>query len=185
MKIKKKAHLSNTTEYIEHKRKKKWIDEKFSCNCFTLYPRSLFVTWGTRVEYWDWKCFKETSDENVEVAKLNAVCWLDVRGKFNMSELSPGIVYEVIYVIKLTNGASGWELPIVLRLSLPGKLQERQVSLLEKPKGEWLELNVGNFQTQDCENGEVCFDLYEHGGHWKRGLIIQCAIIRPKASTNP
>ncbi|KAL7204134.1 hypothetical protein ACSBR2_017241 [Camellia fascicularis] len=119
-------------------------------------------------------------DENIEVVKLKKVCWLDVRGKFKISDLSQGIIYQVVYEVKLTNGARGWELPIMLRLSLPdGKFQERQVSLLEKPKGQWIELNVGKFKAQDTENGEVCFDLYEHGDHWKIGLVIRSAIIRP------
>ncbi|KAL7204135.1 hypothetical protein ACSBR2_017242 [Camellia fascicularis] len=121
-----------------------------------------------------------SNDENIEVVKLKKVCWLDVRGKFKISDLSQGIIYQVVYEVKLTNGARGWELPIMLRLSLPdGKFQERQVSLLEKPKGQWIELNVGKFKAQDTENGEVCFDLYEHGGHWKTGLVIRSAIIRP------
>ncbi|XVE90312.1 hypothetical protein DITRI_Ditri20bG0067300 [Diplodiscus trichospermus] len=121
----------------------------------------------------------------IEVAKLNLVSWLDVRGKFNISDLSPATLYEVVYEVKLTKGASGWELPIKLRLSLPnGKVQERQVSLLQKPRGQWMELNVGNFCTEENgetgETREVCFDLYEHGGHWKHGLVIRGAILRPK-----
>ncbi|XWS42784.1 hypothetical protein CRYUN_Cryun16bG0044100 [Craigia yunnanensis] len=101
-------------------------------------------------------------------------------------DLSPGILYEAVYEVKLTKRASGWELPLKLRLSLPnGRVQERQVSLLQKPRGQWMELNVGNFYTE--ENGEtgetveVCFDLYEHGGHWKSGLVFRGAILRPKS----
>lgn len=122
------------------------------------------------------------SDENIEVAKLSHVCWLDVRGKFKISELSKEVEYEAVYVVKLTKGANGWELPVRLKLSLPGgKVQERRVSLLEKPRGEWLELSVGNFFTREnIIDGEVCFDLYEHGGHWKSGLVIKGAILRPR-----
>ncbi|OMO63771.1 Phloem protein 2-like protein [Corchorus olitorius] len=48
----------------------------------------------------------------------------------------------------LSEGASGWELPIKLRLSLPnGTVKERQVSLFQKPRGEWIELNLGKFRT--------------------------------------
>lgn len=99
-----------------------------------------------------------------------------------MSELSPGISYDVFYQVKLTKGGSfGWELPITLRLSLPdGTVRHRQVSLLKKPRGEWIELNVGNFQPQQGEDREVCFDLYQHGGHWKSGLIVKAAILRPR-----
>ncbi|KAK0602347.1 hypothetical protein LWI29_032527 [Acer saccharum] len=178
---------SNKTseDFLEHKSKKKWIDNKSGCHCFMLYSRSLYITCG-HSQYWTWNCFKETSDDNIEVAKLSHVCWLDVRGKFRISDLSPGIVYEVVYVVKLTKGASGWEFPITLRLSLPsGEVQDRQVSLLEKPRGKWIELNVGNFLTRTGETREVCFDIYQHGGHWKTGLIIRGAILRPQHHSTP
>jgi hypothetical protein len=69
-----------------------------------------------------------------------------MRGILDTSELSLEVVYEIVYLVKLTKGASGWELSIVLKLSLPdGRTQERQVSLLEKPRRQWIELNVGNF----------------------------------------
>ncbi|XP_062172198.1 protein PHLOEM PROTEIN 2-LIKE A1-like [Alnus glutinosa] len=177
----KEAHSGEI--FLEHKRKKKWADEKTGHSCFMLYARSLYITWGNK-EHWIWNCFKETSEENIEVAKLSHVCWLDVRGKLNMSELSPKVVYEIVYLVKLTNGASGWELPIVLKLSLPdGRTQERQLSLSEKPRKQWIELNVGNFQTENGGSGEVCFDIYQHGGHWKNGLIIKGAVVRPKQTT--
>ncbi|TXG66482.1 hypothetical protein EZV62_007757 [Acer yangbiense] len=166
MKLKAVAASTNKSSqgFLEHKRKKTWIDNKSGCHCFMLYA----------------------SDDNIEVAKLSHVCWLDVRGKFKISDLSPGIVYQVAYVVKLTKGASGWELPITLRLSLPGEeVQDRQVSLLEKPRGEWIELNVGNFLTDGRQTREVCFDIYQHGGHWKNGLIIKGAILRPKDNLTP
>ncbi|KNA19100.1 hypothetical protein SOVF_064620, partial [Spinacia oleracea] len=119
-----------------------------------LYARSLFVTWGHR-EYWSWNSFKDTNDDNIEVVKLINVCWLDVRGKLGMSELSPGVTYESVYVVKLTKSASGWELPLMLRLNVPGEENKiRQVSMLMKPKGEWFELNLGSFQAKAGENGE-------------------------------
>ncbi|KAL5715246.1 hypothetical protein ACHQM5_017091 [Ranunculus cassubicifolius] len=181
---KKKADLNknNNQVFLEHKKKKKWVDEESGYDCIMFYPRALYITWSSRVENWNWNCFKETSGENIEVVKLNAVCWLDVRGKHKISDLSPGVDYEIVYVVKLKNGAAGWELPITLKLTLPnGTSKERKISLLEKPRGEWIELNVGNFLAQDGESREVCFDVYDHGGHWKSGLIIKGAIIRPKA----
>lgn len=120
------------------------------------------------------------SEDNVEVVKLITVCWLDVRGKFKMSDLNPGITYNVSYVVKLTQSSSGWELPIILKLGVPGKTeQRRQVSLLKKPKGEWFELNLGNVYAVDNENGEINFDFYGQGGHWKSGLLIKGVIIKP------
>ncbi|KAK7856946.1 protein phloem protein 2-like a1 [Quercus suber] len=126
-------------------------------------------------------CTLTCSDENIEVAKLSHVCWLDTRAKLTMSDLSPEVEYEIVYVVKLTKGASGWELPIRLKLSLPdGRVQERQVCLLEKPRKQWMELNVGNFQSKDGESGEVCFVSMED--IWKTGLIIKGAILRQKQS---
>ncbi|XVE90304.1 hypothetical protein DITRI_Ditri20bG0066800 [Diplodiscus trichospermus] len=180
-----KLMKKNEEVFLEHKRKKTWKDAKSGQVCFMLYPRSLYITWSNRDQYWSWNSYEHTSNDNIEVAKLINVCWLDVRGKLNMSDLSPATLYEVVYEVKLTKDASGWELPIKLRLSLPGKVKERQVSLLQKPRGEWMELNVGHFCTEESgetgETREVCFDLYAHGGHWKNGLVIRGAILRPKS----
>lgn len=128
------------------------------------------------------KCliYLSCSDDNIEVVKLKSVCWLDVRGKLKMSDLTAGITYKIVYVVKLTESSSGWELPMNLRLSVPGKnVQERQVSFLNQPKGQWTELNMGNVFAEGGETGEINFDIYEHGGHWKTGLIIKGVIIRP------
>ena len=84
-------------------------------------------------------------------------------------------VYEVTYLVMLTKGASGWELPIKLKLSLPdGKVQESQVSILQKPRGQWMELSLGHFCTgengETRETREVCFYLYEFGAIGKMDL---------------
>ncbi|XP_024956243.1 protein PHLOEM PROTEIN 2-LIKE A1-like [Citrus sinensis] len=153
---------------------KRWIDNKSGYNCFMLYPRSLYGCHWSNRQYWDWRCFKETSDENIEVVKLICVCWLDVSGTFKISDLSPGVLYELVYVVKLTNAPYGWEAPVILKLTLPtGKVQNRQVSLLEKPRGQWIELSVGIFLTDQNIYGQIA-------GHWKSGLIIKGAILRPK-----
>lgn len=38
---------------------KTWEDAKTGKNCFMLYARSLYVTWGGR-EFWTWNSFKDT-----------------------------------------------------------------------------------------------------------------------------
>ncbi|OMO84850.1 Phloem protein 2-like protein [Corchorus olitorius] len=180
MNLKHKAVAIDSDEvFHEHKRKRTWEDAKSGHKCFVVYARLLDIIWG-ETKYWIWESFKETSGEKIEVAKLRTVCWLDVRGKFKISDLSPGTVYEVVYVVMLTKWASGWELPIKLTLSLPdGKVQERQVSLLQKPRRQWMELSLGYFYIEKSETREVCFRLHETGGHWKSGLIIKSAILRP------
>ncbi|KAB1213556.1 Protein PHLOEM PROTEIN 2-LIKE A1 [Morella rubra] len=85
---------------------------------------------------------------------------------------------------RLTDNASGWKYPITLQLSLPDRtVQQRQVSLSEKPRKQWIELNVGSFKSTK-ESGEVGFDIQGwHGGLWKNGLIRSRAILRPKQMT--
>ncbi|KAM5578804.1 lectin [Rosa sericea] len=157
-----------------------WSEKKSSYKCIMLYPRWFDVTWGFP-PHWLWNCYEETSDENIEVAKLMSVCWLNVRGQFKMSELSSGVVYEIAYIVKLTKEGFGWEFPVTLKLKVPeGREQKRQYSLLEKPLGEWIELIGGSFQAKEGETREVWFDICEHGGHWKSGLILKGIIIRPK-----
>ncbi|KAL6285865.1 hypothetical protein ACE6H2_010255 [Prunus campanulata] len=164
-------------EFQEFKKVKVWVEKK--SRCMTLYARWLDVTWGFP-PYWVWNCYKEMSEDNVEVVKLLSVCWVNVRGQFKMSELSAGVVYEMAYKVKLTNGAFGWELPVTVKIRFPdGREQKRQYSLFQKPRGEWIELSGGSFEVKGEENGEVWFDLCQHGGHWKKGLIIQGIIIKP------
>lgn len=91
-----------------------------------------------------------------------------------MSELSPGIIYEVLYVVKLKREGYGWELPVTLRLSVPREtVRNHQVNLYEKIRGEWMELNIRHFKTRHGETGQVCFKLFERGEHLKQGLVIK------------
>ncbi|OVA11832.1 C2 calcium-dependent membrane targeting [Macleaya cordata] len=187
-------------------------DEKY------LFPREFSITWGEEEQYWQWTSIAEsssTSDEvvEVEVAELLAVCWLDVNGKLDISHLCPGgVEYEVVFVVKLKeeDEATGWEIPVNLRLVLPdGTTQEHQVCLEAMPRSQWLELRAGEFKTLplpekhhtdrhhhhhrkatggdhhdeqqlQAEKAEIQFSLFEHGGHWKGGLVVKGVIVRPK-----
>ncbi|XVE62421.1 hypothetical protein DITRI_Ditri06bG0116600 [Diplodiscus trichospermus] len=75
---------------------KTWEDAKSGRKCFMLYPKSLYIVWG-QSEHWIWNSYKDTSNENIEVAKLSHVCWLDAAGKLEMSVLSPATLYEVVF----------------------------------------------------------------------------------------
>lgn len=110
------------------------------------------------------------------------MCWLEVHGTFQIEKLSPGFVYEVVFLVMMKDPAYGWEVPIKLRLTLPdGKSQEHEENLKEKPKGQWVEIPVGELRTSTGNSGDIQFSLYEyHGGLWKRGLLIKGVAIRPK-----
>lgn len=123
------------------------------------------------------------SDVFVEVAELLKVCWLEVHGKFETAKLSPGVMYEVAFVVMMMEDpAHRWEVPVNLKLALPdGNTQERKENLSLKPKGQWIEIPVGRFRTSSESIGEIEFSLFEYeDGNWKRGLVVKGVIIQPK-----
>ncbi|KAI3695782.1 hypothetical protein L1987_78782 [Smallanthus sonchifolius] len=165
--------------FLNKKRKKYWIDKASHGNCFLLYARDLSITWGEDNRYWHWPYIKETSEE---IAEILNVCWLEIHGKFEISKLTPGIKYEVVFVVMLKDPAYGWEVPINVRLILSdGNKQEHKENLMEKPRSKWVEIPVGEFMVEPKKGGFVEFSLYEYeGGAWKKGLLVKGAAVRPK-----
>ncbi|KAI3906707.1 hypothetical protein MKW92_011505 [Papaver armeniacum] len=149
-----------------------------------LFPRNLAIIWAENKQYWNWPSMK-FGEMAIEVAELVNVCWLEVNGKFDTTKLSPGVKYEILFVVMLKPSACGWGTPVNLRLVHPcGKTQHRRENLQLKPKSQWIELQVGEFQTSpqlsDCKK-EIQFSLFEcENGNWKGGLVIKGVIIRPK-----
>lgn len=125
--------------------------------------------------------FSFGSDVFVDVAELLDVCWLEVHGKFDTTKLSPGILYEVTFVVMLKDPAYGWEVPVNFRLILPNGIKhEHKENLVTKPRAQWIEIPVGEFKTSPENVGEIEVSMYEYGGKWKRGLVIKGIAIRPK-----
>ena len=82
----------------------------------------------------------------------------------------------------LKDQAQGWEVPVNVRLVLPGgKIQQRKENLLEKPRARWIEIPVGEVVESDRVVGEMEFSMYEcEGGMWKQGLVVKGVTIKPK-----
>ncbi|ONK74822.1 uncharacterized protein A4U43_C03F10490 [Asparagus officinalis] len=167
--------------FLNNKKQKYWVEKKSGCNCFMLFARGLLITWSENQNFWQWVSLKETGDEEIEIASLLNVCWLEVHGRFETSYLTPGIMYEVVFMVMMEPGY-GWAKPVNLRLRLPnGYVKQSELCLIEIPKRQWTELKVGEFMAESNLAGEMEFSLYEYeGGHWKRGLTIKGAVIRPK-----
>ena len=115
---------------------------------------------------------------------LEKVCWLDVNGKFDTRELTPETMYEIAYVVKLEDTASGWETPVNLKLTLPNsssRPQERSVSLKVHIGKWWVDIPAGEFRTSPENAGEISFSMYETRSNlWKTGLFVKGVEIRPK-----
>jgi hypothetical protein len=116
------------------------------------------------------------------VAELKRVCWLELHAKIDTRKLSPGILYLVSFIIMLKDPAQGWELPVNVRLALPGgKKQQHKESLMEKLRARWVEIPVGEFVASEKDGGEMEISMFEYeGGMWKQGLIIKGVAIKPK-----
>ncbi|TVU21726.1 hypothetical protein EJB05_31383, partial [Eragrostis curvula] len=172
----------STGIFLAGKTKKYWVHEKTRCNCFMLFPRALSITWCEDPRFWSWHPLKETSDTEIEAVSLENVCWLEIHGKLELSHLTPGVTYDVVFEVMLTKEAYGWTVPVNLRLKLPnGTVQERNENLQEKPRGQWLQLKVGEVKAQQGQKGELEISLFEYdGGKWKKGLLIKGIKIIPK-----
>ncbi len=118
--------------------------------------------------------------EEVQVAELVEVCWLEIKGTIWTVDLSPGTLYEIVFVVKITNrGISRFSLK--LTIALPDSTSvTRYEPLKEKPLHTWIEIQVGEFIMSPQNVGNMTFVLEEKGGDWKSGLLVKCAIIRPK-----
>ncbi|XP_028126927.1 lectin-like [Camellia sinensis] len=158
---------------------KYFVDKKSNKNCFVLFARELNICWNDNPQYWRWTTLKETSGEEIEVAELLQVCWLDVRGQFNGAvDLSPGIAYEIVFVVRMIK-CQDFSLKLTIILPNSKKLT-RNESLNEKPLGSWFDIQLGEFKMSPENVGTMEFSLEDHTELWKSGLIVKYAIIRPK-----
>nr|CAD1819087.1 unnamed protein product [Ananas comosus var. bracteatus] len=168
--------------FLKRKRRKYWVEKDTNYNCFMLFARDLSITWSEDPKYWCWLTQKETSGEEIEVASLLNVCWLEIIGKFEVPYLTPGVTYVVAFIVMMNDEAYGWSTPVKLRLKSPdGSVQQREESMEEKPRGKSLMLQVGEFTTKAEQEGEMEISLFEYeDGSWKRGLTVIGVIIHPK-----
>ncbi|KZV42513.1 hypothetical protein F511_38538 [Dorcoceras hygrometricum] len=162
---------------------KYWVEKETNNNCFMLFARDLSITWAEDGRFWNWPLVQESSDVTIAAAELLNVCWLEVHGRFQIARLSPGTTYNVTFIVKLNEPIYGWEVPVNIRLTLPdGSRQEHKENLMEKPRGRWIQIPVGEVKASAEKVGEMEFSLYEYeGGQWKRGLLIKGVSIQPKA----
>ncbi|KAI3914287.1 hypothetical protein MKW92_027471 [Papaver armeniacum] len=166
-----------------------WIDSS-GHNCSMLLPRSFNISWENDTRYWTWLPIIEPSasgNVEIEVPELVHVCWLSVHGKIDMSKLSPGVYYDVVFIAMFQESSYGWDTPVNLCLVLPdGQRLIKKANLNTMPKSQWIEIHVGDFKTPEQpgnRRNEVYFWLFEiEVLNWKSGLVIEGVIVRPKAN---
>ncbi|KAL6502215.1 hypothetical protein OROHE_024808 [Orobanche hederae] len=70
---------------------------------------------------------ERVDDESLAAAELLNICWLELHGKFEIANLSPGTIYEIAFVLKLKDPTYGWEVLVNLRLTLPDGKKAKKI----------------------------------------------------------
>ncbi|KAH0901685.1 hypothetical protein HID58_041188 [Brassica napus] len=145
-----------------------------------LYARDIAISLAEFQTNNNWSWFTDidqtSSDARIEVAKLEWVAWLEVFGNFEMENLTPNSLYEVVFVVKLVDPAQGWEVPVNFKPVLPtGETKERQENMTMLGRNRWVEILAGEFRTSpEYIFGKIEFSMYEvKGGLWKSGLVVK------------
>ncbi|GMJ14204.1 ArathNictaba 5, phloem protein 2-A1 [Hibiscus trionum] len=174
-------HQLHSGVFLNRKKKKYWVD-KNNKNCFILFARDLNINWVGDNRYWHWTYQKEiNSDVSIEIAELVQVCWLELIGKLHVSKLSPGTLYQVVFIAMLRENASGWRRPLKFRLTLPnGRKIEHEETLENKPRENWIEIATVEFETSFENDGEMEIKINEVTNSWKAGLVVKGIAILPK-----
>ncbi|CAL0321051.1 unnamed protein product [Lupinus luteus] len=181
--------LSNRPIIIDNSTKSFQLDKKSGKKCYMLGARALNIAWGDTHCYWQWTNIPESRFR--EVAELNLVCWLEIRGVLNTNVLSPNTHYVAYFVYKMINSYGFHEYPVELSIdTFGGQSSNKNVCLNpnteEKPDyyyGEeeileiresrqglqlpnvrrdgWLEIEIGNFFNSSLEDEEVQMSVME------------------------
>ncbi|KAJ8446586.1 hypothetical protein Cgig2_019739 [Carnegiea gigantea] len=159
---------------------KHWVKGN-NIKCFMVYANGLKISWAEDAKHWLFHNI-ETSDREITVAILRSVHWLEVHGRLHTSKLTPGITYQVAFLIMVEDTAYGFQVPVNFKLTLSnGSKQEHKEHLSQIPKEEWLRIPIGEFKTSPENEGEIDFSLYEFEcGNQKKGLVIKGVSIEPK-----
>ncbi|KAI3826643.1 hypothetical protein L1987_00693 [Smallanthus sonchifolius] len=172
--------------------------------CFMLGAKALSIAWSTSV-FWRWTSSPESRFS--EVAKLVAVCWLEIKSKFKTSMLSSNTTYAAYLVYNIGPLSCGLDFPAktlvrhvdgtedvdddvamtVVYLKPPNANDslsrhtrtETIGGIPQKRADGWMEIELGKFYNDKME-GEVDIRFTETCElNWKSGLIVEGIDIRP------
>ncbi|XVF04808.1 hypothetical protein REPUB_Repub05bG0117400 [Reevesia pubescens] len=100
-------YLSHNPILIDQGKKSFWLDKWSGKKSYMIAPRDLVIVWGDTPAYWDWSSHLESRFK--EVANLNHVWWLEIRGKISTSKLSLDTNYTAYLVFKLREESFGFD----------------------------------------------------------------------------
>ena len=131
-----------------------------------------------------------------EAAELRTICWLEIKGSINSEMLSPKTMYGAYLKVKIADRAYGLDsLPSEVSIEVGNYKSQENVYIRSHCKrngkascpcncehnDEWLEIELGSFDTEKVQVQEVRMCLKEvKGVHLKGGLIVDGIELRPK-----
>ncbi|KAJ7978222.1 F-box protein PP2 [Quillaja saponaria] len=144
---------------IDDGKKSFQLDRWSGKKCFMLAARDLYIVWGENPIYWSWTSLPES--RFAEVAELNDVCWLEIRGKINNSMLSSATRYAAYLVFKMIDATGFDHHPAEASVGILGVSSTKSVCLdpdIEARAGEHDRIipwqNFLELEHPDIEAGE-------------------------------
>ncbi|EFH41519.1 predicted protein [Arabidopsis lyrata subsp. lyrata] len=150
---------------------------------FVVPARRLDITHSENPNLWTWGYVQSEAD--IEIAMLNKIYWLQIKGYFVTRELTPGTKYKVVFMIYLDDTASGWEEPVTLNLKLKHRdgsqsIQESTLCLNDYIYNNWVDIQAGEFEALPENVVEIFFSLHQYEySNRKSGLLVKGVTIRP------
>ncbi|KAH0739084.1 hypothetical protein KY290_037789 [Solanum tuberosum] len=187
--------LSKSPILLDEGKMSFWLDKTNGKKCYLLSSRQLTISFSDTELFWEHTF--DADSRFPEVALLNNVDLLDIRGMIGTRELSSGTNYAAYFVFKVSERYHGLESTnamvrfvnqenedeaeeratiVILAARTPRNLKGR---LPEKRTNGWLEVEIGKFYNGD-DNGDVEARLLDSRPlHAKVGLIIEGIEFRP------
>ncbi|OMO88339.1 hypothetical protein COLO4_20291 [Corchorus olitorius] len=187
-------HLVYNPILIENGRMSFQLDKETGKRCYMLGARALSITCGeTSSMYWEWKSSPDSRFS--EVAELNIVWWLDIKGKIKTKILSSRTKYAAYLVFKLNKHKYGFrDRTIALQVNVEGSGAREVRNVLLHPqenvpqqaqeRGDgWNEIKMGEFWNECGDDGTLECSLREADNRfYKQGLILEGIELRPTLS---
>ncbi|CAH8278274.1 unnamed protein product, partial [Arabidopsis lyrata] len=114
--------------------------------------RELKISGSHNARYWTFVSISESPNDEVafEVAKMQRNYYLEVSGFCQTEILTTGTKYEVVFVVKVEDTMSRWDVPAKVQLMVPysNELQERELQFVDLIRNEWVDIQAGVFVAQ-------------------------------------
>ncbi|KAJ4722950.1 putative F-box family protein [Melia azedarach] len=169
------------------------LEKESGKKCYMIGARALSIPCKDAPTFCLWKSIPES--RFAEVVELKVMFWIDVKGRIETKILSPNTTYAAYLVYKLAEVTFGFKNGTVqLSVYFEGTDEpEKNYAALLDPAanknsrqfldgaGGWMEIEMGEFFVNG-DDGRVVCSLFDMGGliNYKRGLVIQGIMVRPK-----